>query len=91
MYINIVILFNKVSLNSRVCIGELAAFYIFHGYGPLEPVQLTPNPNTRTTQKQPYDSAYEYGDVLNGINNACAITFHLYLVISLSVFLSLHN
>jgi hypothetical protein len=42
-------------------------------------------------KEQPDDSAYEYGDVLNGINNACAITFQLYLVISLSVFLSLHN
>jgi hypothetical protein len=34
----------------------------------------------RTTHKQPDDSAYEYGDVLNGINNACAIPFHLALL-----------
>ena len=82
-----------MSLNRRVCIGGLVAYYIYHGYGPLEPAQLTPNPNKqeRTTQKQPDDSAHEYGGVLNGINNACAITFQLYLVISLSVFLSLHN
>ena len=80
-----------MSLNSRVYIGAHVAVYIYHDYGPLEPVQLTPSPKTRTTQKQPDDSAYEYGDVLNGINNACSITFDLYLVINLSVFLSLHN
>jgi hypothetical protein len=44
-----------------------------HGYGPLEPVELT-------LIQKPDDSAYEYGDVLNGINNVSAIPLLLALL-----------
>ena len=39
-----------MSLNRRVCIGGLVAYYIYNGYGPLEPAQLTPNPKNKNEQ-----------------------------------------